>query len=287
MDNYIPLQSARQKNRPTIYLYYMEISSQEFTDKRRAYFFKLGLEVKEALKLHKIAGLWDRKEGKRDWGDVSRHCLVEVARVSIFADLLGLSRETKKDLMTAAALHDFFKKGEKEILSHRGLTWDSFEKSAEETDSLMRKAGFGNSVVRLVNAIGHGRPRSILEAEQLLEKPLSEQNIAFLVIHYVDAYTVGSDWIQQYEISSDGKRINDMDRRYQKMGQDPRLVQLNKEGKKYFQGESLLSAQLRVGHLVETKLADLVSQKLKTPVNPLELPDFIDKELYTRIASTN
>lgn len=271
----------------------METSSQEFIDKkkglrkRRAYFFKLGLEVREALKLHKTSGLWDGRGRERAWGNISEHCLVEVARVSIFADILGLSQEIKRDLMTAAALHDFFKKGERGILESGGLTSESFEKSAEEINLRMHKARFGDSVIRMVNAIGHGRPRSILEAEQLLGKPLSEQKIASLVIHYVDAYTVGSDWTQPSEISSDGKRINDMDRRYQEMEQNPRLIQLNEEGEKYFPGEKLLSAQLRVGHLVEAKLADLVSQKLNTPVDPLELPNFIDKELQARIASTN
>ena len=89
---------------------------EQIIDKKREYFVRLGLQMREALKLHKKAGLWERKEGKRDWGNVSEHCLVETARVNVFADKLGLSEDVKKDLATAAALHDSFKKGEKEIV---------------------------------------------------------------------------------------------------------------------------------------------------------------------------
>lgn len=77
----------------------------------------------------------------------------------------------------------------------------------------------------IFSRIGHGRPESIAEAERLSGEPLSEQNIAFLVMHHVDTYTVGSNWAQPSEISTDGKRINDTDRRYEKMKQDPRLIQ--------------------------------------------------------------
>lgn len=144
--------------------------------------------------------------------------------------------------MTAAALHDFFKKREREILGSGGLTYEGFKKSAKETDLRIHNAGFSDSVVRLVNAIGNGRPESIAEAERLLGEPLSEQNIAFLVMHYVDTCTVGGDWAQPSEISTDGKRINDIDRRYKKMKHDPRLIQLDEKGGEYFQGEKLLSA---------------------------------------------
>lgn len=38
--------------------------------------------------------------------------LVEVARVEVLADMLGLDPDTTHNLKIGAALHDFFKKGE-------------------------------------------------------------------------------------------------------------------------------------------------------------------------------
>jgi len=116
-----------------------------FDGNKTKYFSNLALQTRQALRLHKEAGLWERKEGKRDWGNVSEHCLVAVARSEIFADKLNLPENLKKDLMIAAALHDFFKKGEKEIVTSEGLSWSSFEKADQESEK---------KCVRLVLIIG-------------------------------------------------------------------------------------------------------------------------------------
>jgi len=261
----------------------METVSQEFSDQKQSYFTRLGREQKQAFKLHKASGLWDREDGKKEWGNVSKHCLVEIARVDILANTLGLSEEITNDLKTAAALHDFYKKGEVQNLDNGGLNWASFEKSVAEAESEMYEAGFSDRVIRLASAIGHGHPKSIIRAEQLLNQPLSAEDMAFLIMHYVDSYTVGSDRVNSPETLEDGQKINDIDRRYLKIAQNPRINDLNEAGREYFHGETLVATQRRVAHLVEDKLAELVSKKNNRPIDPLDLPNFIDQELHARI----
>lgn len=73
--------------------------SEEFDRQKRMYFYGLGLQVRDALRLHEAAGLWERNEEKeRSFRRVSQHCLAEVARVSVLADHLGFSEDTKKIL---------------------------------------------------------------------------------------------------------------------------------------------------------------------------------------------
>ncbi|MBI4778927.1 hypothetical protein HY797_00550 [Candidatus Falkowbacteria bacterium] len=79
-----------------------------FERQKTKYFYRLAIKTREMLKFHKVVGLWQRKGGERDWGNVSEHCLVEVARADIFAEKLKLAGEVKRDLVMAAALHDFF-----------------------------------------------------------------------------------------------------------------------------------------------------------------------------------
>ena len=255
----------------------------KFVDNKREYFVHLGLRMREALKLHRKAGLWERKEGKRDWGNVSEHCLVEVARVDVLADKLGLAEDIRSDLSIAAALHDFFKKGEKEIVSAEGLTWDSFEKASQESKRQMQEAGFGEKIVHLANSSGHG---SLVETENILNKEsLSPEDTAYLMLHYVDDYTIGSDWANQVEVSPDGNRVNDFDRRIDINESNPRYVQLNEDGKKYFNGETAFEAQRRIGHLVEERLAVLLTERTGQTVDAKDLPQLIDTEIQTKIAS--
>src|SRR3989344_5741892 len=91
----------------------------EFTTQQKTKFFaNLATKNTGAFKQHAREGLWVRNEkGERDWGNVSEHCLVEIARVSVLADMIGLSKSVSKDLELAAGLHDAGKKQEKDIVT--------------------------------------------------------------------------------------------------------------------------------------------------------------------------
>lgn len=260
---------------------------EEFEHKKTKFFSGLALQLKESLRLHKEAGLWERKEGKRDWGNVSEHCLVEVARSKIFADWLGFSEGTEKNLMVAAALHDFNKRQEiqqvKKAIAEGKSNWDAFEESGEESKRKMEEAGFSETVIWLASSVGH---TSFVETESILKKPeLSEDELAYLVLHYTDEYTRGSEWAIPAETDEEGSKVNELDRRVDKNEANPNYDQLNEEGKAHFGGETTFQAQRRIGHEVENRLAAIINQKREELINPKDLPELIDQDIRAKIES--
>lgn len=256
-------------------------AEQVFERKKQEYFTKLGLQVRSALALHKAAGLWQKdNEGEKGWRNVTEHCLVEAARTRTLATMLGLKEGVSKNLMSAAALHDFFKKGQKEITITGGLNRAAFAEATRQADRVMHNAEIPEEVTRLVDAVGD---ESLLETKKILEKDeLSEDDIAFLIMHYVDDYTIGSDWAGSSE-AKDAKEINDLDRRMDINEANPRYQKLNEEGRAIFGGETAYQAERRIGHLVEEKLADLMKKGGDGAVDPIKLPEVIDQKIKEEI----
>src|SRR5438128_9887041 len=93
---------------PTHPMHCSPSTPQEWLTVKRRFFVRTGLSARPALRLHRVAGLWERRYGVREWRNVSEHCLVEAARVTVFAGWLGLSAATTRRLALAAAAHDFF-----------------------------------------------------------------------------------------------------------------------------------------------------------------------------------
>lgn len=263
-------------------------SPRSFEDKRKDYFYKLGLEVRPALKLHKKQGLWNRVEKEteagtimvRDWGNVTEHCLVEAARASVLADLLHLSPDLTYDLIQAAALHDFFKKGEKRIATEGEFSWDSYTRASEEADKEMRAAGVSERQIALVNSVGSG---SLPETQRILDKPeKTDFDLAFLAMHYIDDYTFESDWTNPNEVIN-GKIINDLDRRMDRNEAHPRYQRLNLEGRKHLGGETAFEAQRRLGHEIEELLTQVINQRNWNALDPNRLHEYVDGVIFTEI----
>lgn len=253
-----------------------------FEKQKRKYFSQLTVQVRDALKFHKAAGLWQRKEGKRDWGNVSEHCLVEVARVKVFAEKLQLAEEIKRDLILAAAMHDFFKKAEKEMAVGGKLDWELYERSGEAQTDYLVEAKVKPEIISLVNSVAHS---SLVDMERLLEKDkLTEEETARLVMHYVDDYTINDEWAKPIEKNESGRELNDLDRRLDKAEQNPRYDQINKDGiGRFREGETAYQAQRRIGHDVEERLARLIEEKTGETINSKDLPVMVDQEIKRKI----
>lgn len=243
----------------------------EFEQKKNKYFTLLGICIREVLELHKLNDLWGKKGTKEDWRNVSEHCLVETARVKKFADILKFSEETKKNLILAAGVHDFNKKYEVEDTTKTGRNWDSYEKVSKEGTEKMHRAGLSPEVIYIANATGHS---SIIEITKILEqKKLSEDDISFLIMHYVDNYTIDSDWANegQFEL------------RIQKNEKNPQYTLLNEEGKKYFNGKTTFETQREVGKILAKRLTLLLKEYGEKIDNSDDLPLFIDEKIKEEI----
>lgn len=197
---------------------------------------------------------------------------------------MALPEDVLQDLCAAAFLHDVSKKWEKSLpAGEGGLSWDEYERqvTGHETESL-RKAGYNDRVIRLVHAVAFD---SLVETLQILDKKeLSPEDLAFLVLHYVDDYTRGDEWAEPAE-TVNGETINELDRRMMKNQSNPTLININKDGKARFGGESSFVAQRRIGHIVEERLAGLLSDKTGKRIESLRLPELIDNRVREQMSA--
>ncbi len=256
-------------------------SKSESELKKTEYFSKLARSVKNAFALHNNEGnLWQKKDGKEDWKNVSEHCLVEIARVNTLGALLELNQETVKDLMYAAALHDFSKKKEKELqVPEGGITWEQYDKEISQwSRKTIAGNGLSENIVELSGSVGHD---SLIKTEDLLKKDkneLSESDIAYLVMHYVDNYTLGSDWVKPIN-----GMTNEIDNRTEKDKNNPTLKNLQEDSKKILNGRNYVDVMKDTGHDIEKLIVKLIKEKKNIEVDPLRLPEFIDEEIKKEI----
>lgn len=291
---------------PTEFLQPLPIPQEDpaFQHTKTAYFASLGMQETDAFRMHQKQGLWDRAENKegvmqRDWGNVSEHCLVEVARVRVLTDMLGLDEAIAKDTSTAAALHDYFKKGEKELMVANGLSPEAYSEAGKQSAEGLRGAilgpdsqprGFSERVVWLAGSVGH---ETVPTAELIANKPdKTDEDLAYLTMHAVDDWTMNAKWANAAEVGDDGIVRNDLDRRMDAASANPRYAVLRDhiltgvDGQPYRGGiEGAYDAQRRVGHEVMGALTDAIRERTggEVNINPVDLPVYVDNVIKQHI----
>lgn len=255
---------------------------------KTAYFQHLALSTLSSFRLHKAAEHFDyedAEDGSREqgWRNIPEHCLVEVARVDVLADLLKLPEDIRNDLKFAAAAHDYRKKGE--ILERkRNASWDGATVSVDKTAELLWQSQLSRRAIEMSQAPGS---RTILQIEKMLDKgsdDLSETDIAYLVMHYVDDITSGSNWVSEAIVENDGMLVNDFDRRLTSLLENPKYVQEIEEGKLHLGGRTVVEAMLECGGRIENLLEALVSKRSRVDIEHKRLPEYIDTQIKSRIA---
>ena len=258
-----------------------EATPESFEKKKRKYFQSIALKVKEGLVMHKKMGLWKRLNGERAWEKVSEHCLVEAARSEVFSDLLRFSVDLKKDLRLAAVLHDFFKKNEVELVKD-SPTWEKFDQADRAERRIIQEVGFDERVTKLVSAVGTS---GLLKIQELQKIPkLTEDDLASLVMGYLDDYTVNSEWAEPATIK-EGKKVNEVDRRVDKNEANPMYKLLGEQGREYFGGETTFEAQRRIAHKSEEILTRKINKRNNLNLDPKDLPQFVDEKIKQKILS--
>ncbi|KKT90659.1 MAG: hypothetical protein UW92_C0031G0006 [Candidatus Jorgensenbacteria bacterium GW2011_GWA2_45_13] len=266
-----------------------------FDEKKTAYFSRLALGVLSAMRLHKNPGLlWERsKEGKRDWGNISAHCLTELARFKVFAGKLRLSEEVGRNGEIGAALHDFDKRHEilsmKAAISRGESGREASDIADSEGERQLHEAGFSKEVIELAGCTG-GKPPELFEIARLLEKEnLTDHEFALLAIHYIDGYTRDDQWVESTMKMEDGSALNDVDRRMQKNLENPTYRKQEEELTPLFAGHPLLRGrgphenERMVCHEIEKKLTEIIASRTGEKINPLELPEIVDREIKKKI----
>lgn len=250
--------------------------------KNTEYFARLAQRLTSAFKLHESEGkIWEEKDGKRDWRNVSEHCLVVTARAQVLGEMLGLSEQRIIDLMYAGVLHDFSKRKEKELkVPEGGITWEQYEKEISEYSiDQITKHGFSQEIAELAESVGHG---PLLKIEEMLKDPdnLNEYDVAYLAMHYIDNYSIGSEWVKP----TDGM-TNEIDRRTLKDKNNNTLKNLQEDGKKIFAGRNYTEIMQETGHDIEKLLVKIIKRNKNLDIEPLRLPEYIDEEIKKKIIS--
>jgi len=258
----------------------------DFEAQKRKYFVALGLKIREAIKLHQAFGLLTKNDrGIKEWRNVTEHQLVVAARTRALSRLVGLGKVTSDDLFLAAGMHDFYKRKTVEK-SPKGVPMSMRQQieAEEESAKELTKAGFPKKIIDYTKSIGSS-PDTIHLIEAILKKGenASEQEIAVLMIHYVDDFTRGSDWANPAEVNEQGKKINDLNRRIQEARSNPKYRGVDEEGRGYFNGETTLNTQESVGEQVEAFLAQRLSAITGTRIDPKDLPALIDEKIKKTI----
>lgn len=274
---------------------YEKAPAESFEKKKTDFFSEISLSVLSAMRVHKKEGnLWERdREGRRSWGNVSEHCLVEVARFRVLAEKLGLPAETKRAGELGAALHDFDKRLEKmameKSIAAGGSGREASNARDKEGERQLRDAGFDDAVIQLAGCVG-GKPEQLFEIVHILEKnELSNQEIGILALHYIDGYTRNSEWVKPAEKRGDGSIVNEVDRRTEKNLDNPTYRKQDQEYVASFEGSPLLQGrgpienERIVCHEIEKRLSAIIASRTNEEVEPLRLPEVIDAEIWKAI----
>ena len=270
----------------------------EISDEKKVnYFAKQARGMKSLVAIHQKE-LWEANRfWPRDWDNVTKHCLVEVARVNILADMLDISQHITYKLRKAAMLHDFHKKHEKNIVTNVKYpnptreAFDESKKHEKELIDLLYKDVIDADTYYFVDAVWH---TSLVDTRKILEKAmqteLSAKEKAYLIMHYVDDYTRDDKWTEGVSVE-EGKETNDFDLRMQQNKAHPRYQTLNEDGITIF-GNKTFDEQEAVWHEVEEYL---YNQIIKSPKywslladkSQKYLPTIVDDILASEIHDSN
>ena len=114
---------------------------------KKAYFWaQMALSVRNAIKMHQASGQMtkDPETHKRPWGNITEHCLVQVARVETLGKCIGLLNPVIAEMRVGVVLHDFHKK--QDIIATRQAIQDGNSPLAAVRAEWKKGDGFSNTV---------------------------------------------------------------------------------------------------------------------------------------------
>ncbi len=213
------------------------------------------------MRAAKAAGLFPKKEG---WRNVVEHEIVEAEACDILAEAISLPQAERRQVKDAAALHDVFKRKEKELMERLGP--EGYTVGQEEEGIFLKERGYGQEIIKLAHSVGHGSLLEMVEDPNDAELKVKDDiDLPTLIIHYVDDITLNND-IVPLNIRIDYLEAN------------PRYQETNEQGRKVFAGRTYFEVQREVSRKIEAKLASMLG------IEPAEkLPDWIKGKILERI----
>lgn len=264
-------------------------SVNQIDGQKTRYWAGVGLRVREGMKMHKLTGQLEK--GPESWRNVPEHCLVQAGRSEVLGKLTGLLEDLVQDMRMGAMLHDFDKKREMTLMREAnriGASPLSTARSEHQVaDDLLETAGFSERVRRLASASGVDAPQ-LIEAQRILDQEsLSDEDLAWLIVHYVDDCSIGADWVKR---GQEGRDMVDYRMEQNKGKADYTKIsqEISKEllGHPKLGGLNLYDAGALVDHQIEKRLAARIKEKTGEDTDPLVIPELVDQKIREDIAKT-
>jgi|SRR3989344_1720360 len=256
-----------------------------------SYWQRTGLSVREGYKMHRKSG--QLAKGPDSWRNVPQHCLVQVARTEVLGNWVDLPGDIIADMKMGSILHDFSKKQEIEVTKKANESGESpitaIRVKDERDEIFLKHAGFNDRVRRLADSTGGLAPQ-LLETDRLLDQPsLSDDDWAYLIIHYVDDCSIGSDWVKLSEIEENGRRVNILDYRERGLRINPNYdrisVEVTEELAAYpkFSGMDNFNVWSMVSRRIEQSLAGKINEVTGETIDPYMIPELVDQKIRQAI----
>lgn len=262
---------------------------------KTGYWVRMALSVREGIDMHYVSGQMtkNRQTQERPWGNVTEHCLVETARAETLGKWIGLPEDLIRDMKIGAFLHDYSKRQEitatREANKSGASPLAAVKAEQQESEQLLIEHGFGNQVRRLASSAG-GHASHLIEAQRILDQPtLSDEDWAYLIVHYVDDCSVGADWVELSRINPDGTRVNIIDYRaignkakadYDKISQE---IGAELAHHPVLGGMNNHDSMSIVSHGIEKRLAQRIAERTGESIDPLFIPELVDQRIRQAI----
>lgn len=204
------------------------------------------------------------------WRNVSEHCLVEGVLADVLAHELRLPPHEREALVSAALMHDWFKKREvtAQRAAERGGTplLEAYEKAHREDAERLRSLGVPEHISRITDAIictDRSGPQTLVEK----------------AMWYADAILSSTEPMKLR------RRFDDLERGWDGAKDDPARAARNRTFSDSFKprygGTSLFDVQREIAGRVEPELA----QTAGFMGQPDEFPEYLKQKIEERIMS--
>ncbi|MBI2444539.1 MAG: hypothetical protein HYV42_04845 [Candidatus Magasanikbacteria bacterium] len=238
------------------------------------------------FRLHQAEGLLEKKPDKTRKHMAPEHMITVMSGCKALGRLLNLPEADCQDLVLIGGLHDVNKDIEFRMVRatiedpKAGYGQLGHDLSGTVSAQKLRFAGVPERIINIHDKSGHA---SCPEIEALLQKKgdnkdLTKDEIKLLVFHYIDDVVTNPNIIDpQITSGEQGDRLNALDRRCIQNEKNSTYTKYNEAWRndpRNRTGETAFQMQRRVGHLVETRLAQMI--KLD---DPLRLPELIYQQM--------
>ncbi len=192
------------------------------------------------------------KEGENpDWRNISEHCLTEAVAADILAESLQADR---KKLVTAALIHDWYKRREVETMKQMGGGL-GYRETAAEDERLLTEYNVPPEVISLA----HANIPSSSDSKQLGKRTIEEK-----IMHYIDLTTSGTDFIE-------------VETRIEQVSKKSHNIEFSESFREQYEGKSLFEVQLEVTKSEQAEFENALQ------LEPGTLIEYIKNKLEERI----